>query len=89
MQFDAETKGKILFACYCAIGLLVAWLHMRQQKMLESVRQIKSGQAQGLVVYTLAVVWPLLLLSMTLTYFQQKKRAENTTAKKGVSSTES
>jgi hypothetical protein len=89
MQFDAETIGKTLFAFYCVIGLPVVWLHMRQQKMLESVRQTKSGQAQGLVVFTLAVMWPLLLLSMTLTYFQQKKRAEKATAKKGISSTES
>ena len=89
MQFDAENKGMILFACYCAIGLPVAWLHMRQQKMLESVRQTKSGQVQGLVVFTLAVMWPLLLLSMTLTYFQQKKLAKKATATEGVSSTES
>jgi hypothetical protein len=47
---------------------------MRQQKMLESVGQIQSRHGQGLVVYTLALMWPLLLLSMGLTYFLQRKR---------------
>jgi hypothetical protein len=71
---DPETTGKIVLLIYCVAGLPIVWLHMRQQKMLESVKGVKQRPAQGLVIYTLAVMWPLLLLAMTLTYFQQKKR---------------
>src|SRR4051812_39021579 len=88
MHMDADTKAKMVLAIYCVVGLPIVWLHMRQQKMLESTRQIKHVQVQGLVIYTLAVMWPLLLLSMTLTYFQRKNRPHSFPAKKDDSSAE-
>jgi hypothetical protein len=71
---DSETAGKVGLLIYCLVGLPVVWLHMRQQKMVEPFKGIKQSQSQGLVIYTLAVMWPLLLLAMALTYFQQRKR---------------
>lgn len=70
---DTDTTVKVVMAVYCALGLPVAWLHLRQQKMTESVNQIQLAQGQALVVFTLAVMWPLLLLSMLLNYSQRRK----------------
>lgn len=72
MRMDTDTKAKLVFAVYCVVGLPIVWLHMRQQKMVKPTRQIQLAQVQGLVVYTLAAIWPLLLFSMLLTYLQRK-----------------
>ena len=76
MLNDPEVSGKILFAIYLAAGIPVAWLHIRQQRMLESVRQVRQPQAQSLLLYTLAVMWPILLFAMALTYLQSKPRRQ-------------
>ncbi len=74
MTDNPEVWGKLILAIYCLIGLPVVWRHVRQQKMTQSVGQIQQSACQGLVVYTLAVIWPILLFAMTLTYLQQRKR---------------
>lgn len=75
MGSDHELFEKAVFAIYLAAGIPVAWLHIRQQKMAESVRGIPYQQTQGLVLYTLAVLWPLLLLAMALNYLQRKPKS--------------
>lgn len=72
MLDDPGIFGKILFAIYLVAGVPVAWLHIRQQRMLESVRQVRHPQSQSLVIYTLAVMWPILLFAMALTYLRSK-----------------
>ena len=51
MLNDPEVSGKILFAIYLAAGIPVAWLHIRQQRMLESVRQVRQPQAIAASLY--------------------------------------
>ena len=74
MENDPEAVEKIILAIYVAVGIPVAWLHMRQQKMTESVRKIPYAQTQSMVIYVLAVLWPLLLFAMALNYLLQKPR---------------
>lgn len=76
MGSDPDLFGKVVFAIYVAAGIPVAWLHIQQQKMTESVRGIPYQQTQGLVLYTLAVLWPLLLLAMALNYLQRKPKSQ-------------
>jgi fumarate reductase subunit D len=71
MPLDSEIIGKIVLAVYCLIGLPVVWLHMRQQGMHGSVQQVQDATSR-LVVYTLAVLWPVLLLSMVLNHLQRR-----------------
>ena len=77
MLNDPDTIGRMVFGIYCVIGLPVVLLHMRQQRMLESFDQIRHAQPKNLVICTLAAMWPLLLLAMTLTHLQQKKQPLN------------
>ena len=78
MGNDPEIYGKIILALYIAAGIPVAWLHIRHQKMHESFSQIKQPQASSLVIYTLAVLWPLLLFAMALNYLLEKPQAQRT-----------
>ncbi|HEV2968555.1 MAG TPA: hypothetical protein VGY55_01120 [Pirellulales bacterium] len=64
--------GSVCFLIYCLIGLPVVWLHVRQQRMIESTKQSRQS---GIVVYTLAVMWPLLLFAMLLNYWQSSPRS--------------
>ncbi|WP_428307459.1 hypothetical protein [Lacipirellula sp.] len=82
MKQDPDQLGKFVFLLYVAAGIPVAWLHMRQQKMMASHKQLKQVQGQGLVTYTLAVMWPLLLLVMALNW-KQRKRQPSQAAEKG------
>ncbi len=74
MLDDPEVSGKIFFAIYVAAGVPVAWLHIRQQRMIEPVQQVQHSEVRSLLPFTLAVMWPLLLFSMALTYFLSKPR---------------
>ena len=72
MTLTPDTITGIVLIAYVAVGIPVAWLHMRQQRMVESVKQIQLAKGRAMVVFTLAVMWPLLLLAMALAHFQQK-----------------
>jgi hypothetical protein len=74
-----DAWAKVYLAIYAAVGIPVAWLHMRQQGMHESTRQSRQSR---LVIFTLAVMWPLLLLSMLLNHFQAKPTAGKIEPKK-------
>jgi hypothetical protein len=72
MSIDVDVVEKIVLAVYCVVGLPVVWLHVRQQNMQKSVGQV-DPHGKRLVIFILAVMWPLLLLTMALTYFLEKK----------------
>lgn len=74
MQTDPETIDSLWFWLYVAAGVPVAWLYLRQQKMQKPYSTIPLRQAKSIVIFTLATMWPLLLLSMGLSYLQQKPR---------------
>jgi L-lactate permease len=71
-QLSDDDWGKVYLVIYCVVGLPIVWLHMRQQRMIESAK--KSGQLH-LVVYTLAVLWPLLLFAMLVNYLQPSPKS--------------
>lgn len=75
MPDDPDAFGTIVFAVYLALGLPVAWLHLRQQRMHESLAQAPNAQSRSLVVYTLAVMWPILLFVMALAWLQRKPQS--------------
>jgi hypothetical protein len=81
MITDSERTEKLFLLAYCVAGLPVVWLHVKQQKMLDSMRQVHQSSALGLIVYTLAVLWPILLFAMALTYFQPVRRKPQPTHK--------
>ena len=72
-EIEPNLKGMLILFIYCIVGLPVVWLHIRQQKMIESISQIQFIKAQGLVLITLALMWPVLLFALTLHHFQRKK----------------
>jgi hypothetical protein len=86
LALSEDDLGRLYLAIYCAIGLPIVWLHMRQQNMISSTK--KSGNAAGLVIYTLAVMWPILLFAMVLNYFlvtsprTRKQKPEDRTPEK-------
>jgi hypothetical protein len=61
---------------YVLLGIPMAWLHMRQHKMTESFHRVPHGAPQNLIVFTLAVMWPLLLLPLATAHFRKKREAE-------------
>lgn len=57
---------------YVIIGLPVVWLHIRQQKMGPSISKL-DGDLHTIVFFSLAVVWPLILLSISLNRMNQRR----------------
>lgn len=66
---DSEAEGKLVFALYALLGVPIAWIFIKQQKMTGSVQQASSG-ASRLVVLVLALMWPVLLFCMALNRYQ-------------------
>ena len=75
-------NGGLYFMAYVIVGLPVAWLHMRRQRMIEAHKNLQNadpaGQSglSGIVVFTLAVMWPLLLMAMGLNALQQRGKSK-------------
>ena len=66
----------LFLIAYFIIGLPIAWIHTRQQKMVEPIKNLHSAKTKQMVFYTLIVVWPLLLLGMVLAYMQHGGSSE-------------
>lgn len=69
---NQEQTGLVYFLVYWAIGFPIALLHIRQQRMTESVKQCHDKVQSG-IVGILATMWPVLLFSMALLYWQKKR----------------
>ena len=59
---DTETTGAIMMGVYCAIGLPVAFWHMRREQMSES--DIESSTTRYRFIWLLAWMWPILFLGI-------------------------
>ena len=74
LAMSNDAWGQLWLWGYVIAGIPVALLHMRRQAMGASA--IQAGQRLNMmVIFTLAVIWPLLLFSMLLNgeFRKQKK----------------
>jgi hypothetical protein len=72
---NPDNTGVLIFFAYCLLGLPVAWMYMKRQKMVEPFRQIEHHEPQNVVIFTLAVLWAILLAWMVLDSRQKRKAA--------------
>lgn len=67
---QVETWGWAIFAGYCAVGLPIAWLHVKR----EDIKSEDAGDNRTFnwVILFLAIMWPILLLSMAANWLGKK-----------------
>ncbi len=70
---DADSWAKIACALYTLLGVPIAWIFIKHEKMTTSVHQAPP-RASALVALTLALMWPILLFCMALNRCQEKAR---------------
>ncbi len=68
---SVETLVQVCCGIYIVLGIPVAYYHMRQQNMAASAQKC-GGKGYGMIVFALASMWPLLLLSMGLNRLNRK-----------------
>jgi hypothetical protein len=59
---NGDTLGWLVFAGYCAVGLPVAWLHLRREKITN--KDAADNRSFTWVIFFLALLWRILLLAM-------------------------
>ena len=73
MEKASENIQILALMGYMITGLPVVWLHVRQQKMRASINALDEGEQRFIVFFTLATVWPLILLSMSLNRMNRRR----------------
>jgi hypothetical protein len=57
---------------YVGVGLIVAFIFMRQQEMTDSIRESRKANpfVPNVAVFLLAMIWPVLVFTMVLNKIQ-------------------
>ena len=70
-----DDMGRLWFELYVAVGVPIAYWHVKRQGMKDSLKQPADGAGtRYIVITTLAMMWPILLFAYLVE--PKKKKAD-------------